>query len=297
MNQGLTSIGNGAFSFSDIRSIVIPDSVTYIGEEAFTWCQSLMFVTLGNGITSIEKGTFSLCQSLASIIIPDGVEVIGDEAFDWCGTLTSVTIPASVTSISETAFLSTPALSHIQVSSDNEFYKSVNGSLYSKDGKTLVKYATGKTASGFTIPEGVEVIGAYAFTDCYNLTSVTLPDSVKEICHDAFSGCSGLEIINIPDGVTSIGDYAFVGCDNLTSIIIPESVTSIGRGVFIRCSSLSNVVIGKGVAFIDNYAFCECENLTEISYCGTEEEFDAIEKELFWKHELTKVVYNYSTEE
>ena len=102
-------------------------------------------------------------------MIPDSVTSIGSYAFSWCTSLTSIT-----------------------VDENNACYKSVDGTLYSKDGKTLIQYAVGKPETSFVIPEGVTSIEAFAFAWCYHLTSVEIPDSVTSIEGSAFAGCDNL---------------------------------------------------------------------------------------------------------
>jgi hypothetical protein len=83
-----------------------------------------------------------------------------------------------------------------------------------------------------TIGSGLASIGDYAFSDLYELSSLTLPDSVKSIGAAAFIRCVNISDFTIPDGVKSIGDYTFANCNRLTSITIPDSVTSIGYRAF-----------------------------------------------------------------
>ena len=145
------------------------------------------------------------------------------------------------------------SLTSIIVDVSNEKYKSIDGNLYTKDGKTLIQYAIGKKDTSFIIPDGVTSIGNEAFYDCDSLTNITIPSSV-----------------------TSIGDYAFYGCDSLTSITIPSSVTSIGWYAFYSCDSLTSITIPSSVTSIGNEAFVYCYNLTTVYYTGTESEWNAI---------------------
>ena len=152
--DSVTSIGDHAFSeCSSLHSVTIPDSVTSIGDWAFSGCSSLHSVTIPGSVNSIGDGVFSSCRSLHSVTIPDSVTSIGDWAFSWCESLQSVTIPDSVTSI-----------------------------------------------------------GGSAFRGCESLQSVTIPDSVTSIGNEAFNDCSSLQSVTIPDSVTSIGDSAFYDC-------------------------------------------------------------------------------------
>ena len=195
----------GAFYNSNITSVVIPDTVTSIGEDAFYGCSRLTSITIPDTVTSIGNYAFYGCSRLTSITIPNTVTSIGNNAFHGCSSLTSITIPSRVTSISDHAFSNCSSLTSI------------------------------------TIPSRVTSIGDGAFENCSSLTSITIPSRVTSISFAAFSDCSSLTSITIPEGVTSIGDNAFQYCSSLTSITIPEGVTSIGDWAFSGCYALAEV--------------------------------------------------------
>ena len=289
IGNGVTSIGSYAFAgCSGLTSVTIGDSVTTIGEWAFCYCPSLTSVTIGDSVTTIGRYAFLKCSSLTSVTIGDSVTTIENNAFSACTSLTSVTIPDSVTTIGDSAFSACYSLTEIVVDEENEAYCSIDGNLYTKDGKTLVQYAIGKPQTSFTIPDSVTGIGDYAFCDCSSLTSVTIPDSVTSIGYYAFSDCTRLTSVTIPDSVTTIGDDAFYHCTSLTSVTIgdsvttigerafyccwsltnvtiPDSVTSIGYGAFEYCDSLTSVTIPDSVTIIGDYAFCDCSSLTSVT--------------------------------
>jgi hypothetical protein len=161
---------------------------------------------------TIGGSAFEGCTALTSVTIPDSVTSIGDYAFLRCTGLTSIAIPSSVTSIGDYAFKDCTGLASISVDSANPNYQSIDGALYSKDGKTLIAYPAGKSGSAYVIPSSVTAIGDYAFAGCAGLTSVTIPDSVKTIGDHTFEDCAALTSVTIPSSVTSIGYDAFYGC-------------------------------------------------------------------------------------
>ena len=184
----VTSIGEEAFRncsgviSGGLTSVTIPNSVTSIGNYAFSCCNRLTSVTIGNSVTSIGICAFELCGRLPSVTIPNSVTTIGTKAFSGCSHLTSVTIGNSVTSIGNSAFSDCSGLTSV------------------------------------TIPNSVTSIGDLAFSGCSGLTSVTIPNSVTSIGMWAFQECNGLTSVTIPSSVTSIGDYAF-DCKNLATVV------------------------------------------------------------------------------
>ena len=266
IDNGVTSIGDYAFKYCvGLTNVIISDSVTNIGYSAFENCTGLTSITIPNSVTRIDWYAFYNCTGLTSVTIPDSVTSIGSSAFENCAGLTSVTIPDSVTSIGDYAFYNCTGLKGITIPDSvtrigsSAFYNTgiYNDSTYWENdvlyiGNYLIEAKT--TISGnYTIKTGTKVLADYAFYDCTGLTSITIPDSVTSIDYRAFYGCTGLTSITIPDSVTSIGDWVFEGCTGLTNVTIPDSVKSIGDSAFKYCTSLKDVY-----------------------YSGTEEQWNAI---------------------
>ena len=274
IKNGVTSIGNCALDVcSSEPSVTIPNSVTSIANGAFSNCSSLTSVTIPDGVTSIGESAFYGCSSLTNVTIPKSVTSIGDWAFSNCTSLTNVTIPKSVTRIGFGAFSGSNAT--ITVASGNSEYCSVAGALYNKQKTTLFYPGMIKDGS-FRIPNSVTTIAYSAFEGCSSLTSVTIPNSVTSIGWYAFRDCSSLTRITIPNSVTSIGEWVFGSCTSLTRVTIPDNVTSIGRFAFYYCTSLTSVTIPDGVTRIGDSAFYDCSSLTDVYYGGTETDWAKI---------------------
>jgi hypothetical protein len=242
---------------SNIKSVVIGNGVTTIGDGAFMACSNLATVTFdGNSQpVSFNEYAFSGC-GFTSVTIPSNVTSIGDFTFSGCPNLTEVNIGKGVTSIEHHAFNSCPKLEKITVDKENTTYDS------RKDCKAIIKTASNTLVLGCkdtTIPNTVTSIGDAAFWKCAGLTSIAIPASVTSIGASAFKECPDLTSVTFATGsqLTSIGVLAFYDCKSLASIEIPASVTSIGiGGVFNYCENLTTITVNTENTTYDSRDNC-----------------------------------------
>ena len=300
INYTVTIIGEGAFFENEgiITDVTIPNTVTTIGNCAFSQCEGLKSIVIPNSVTIIGELAFHGCKGAESITLGNSVKSIGDMAFSGCSKVTSLTIPQSVTYIGYSAFSTCYALDAIYITDlakwcQIDFFDS-NPLVYAKH-----LYLNGEEITDLVIPENIRTIKPYAFNGYKGLKSVTIPASTTSIGWHAFSMCRNLEssiideknpkydsrencnaIIDketnslfmgcknsiVPNSVTSIGAGAFSNCYGLTEISLPNSVSRIEESAFYDCLNLKDVTIPKTMSYIGTWAFTSCTSLDNI-YC------------------------------
>ena len=186
--------------FSSIKSVVISDGITLLGQYSFTDCTSLTSVTCGDTLRGIQAAAFAGCTSLTSVTFGDSLTQLSKLAFQGCTSLTEITIPDGVFSIEDSAFADCANLTSV------------------------------------TLSNSLTNISSCMFGNCTSLTGVTIPESVTIIHESAFAGCTGLTSVSIPNSVELIHDNAFASCTNLREIIFagcaPEFAVKDGEGIF-----------------------------------------------------------------
>ena len=222
----------------------------------------------GKAVTSIGESAFVECATLLNVKIPEGITQIGGTAFVTCPQIISISIPASCVEIGDFAFALNATIKDIKVAGANPNFKSVDGTLYSKEGTKLIQYALGREETSFNIPEGVETICQLAFAYGVKLQTVNIASSVVTIEYDAFSTATSLVSVTFSanSNLTYLVEGSFIDCTSLVSCTLPNSVKVIGPSVFNGCSSLEGTVIGKGsqLEVLGRGAFRNCTSLTSI---------------------------------
>ena len=265
--DGMTRIPNLILGFCGAKlNIVIPDSVTEIGEAAFL-NSGIVAVTIPDTVTEIEEDAFSGCTGLTSIKLPKNLKILGDESFRDCTGLTSVLIPKTV-------------------ENTHSYYGGIYGPFRGCDNLQEVKFEDGMTRIpnlilGFcgaklniVIPDSVTEIGEAAFLNS-GIVAVTIPDAVTEIEEDAFRGCTGLTDIKLPDSVVNIGTKIFANCTSLTDVTLPNAWELIPASTFEGCTALEKLVLPESVQYIRDGAFKNCTALKEIVWSKAPELIDS----------------------
>lgn len=227
----VTAIGYEAFKESKLTSIILPESLITIGEDAFKYCRELARIEIPSKVETIEDGAFLCCSKLEAVTLKEGLNAIKESAFTECSSLTSIEIPASVTLIDDGAFDSCIQLAQITVKSGNQQYASKEGVLFDKKITALHTYPNMKGTS-YEIPQGVKHINTYAFMACSNLTEIIIPEGVETMGEVIFDGCTGLKSITLPVSLKSFGKGLIDHCDKTLLEVHCKNATPINLGEF-----------------------------------------------------------------
>ena len=220
----LTTIGDYAFgNCISLSSIVVPESVESIGEFAFGECISLKEIEIPSSVTSIGKGAFSSCESLQEIVIPEGLSTLSERVFERCSALKKAVLPESLREIGQSAFDHCSNLTQADIPSG---VRIIGGIAFSF---TSIVSAV--------IPEGITTLYGHMFSYDESLEHVTLPSTLIQLGGNVFTGCKSLKHITLPDNLVFI-DWAAFGDSGLEEIVIPARVRKIEDQTFWGCKSL-----------------------------------------------------------
>ena len=204
----VTALADKAFYEKHVTTVVVPDSVTEIGEACFSGDNYLVSLTLPDGLAELPPIALESCYSLMDFELPKGLKTIGAGALQAIFYLTHLTIPAGVTDIEQMNFLMMHGLEEVSVAegSTSFTYDAENGLLMTADKARLL----------------------HCFFHLAPQKEIILPEGMKTIDPFAFHYDVTVEKIVLPEGAETIGLLAFGICPKLTEIVIPASVTAIG---------------------------------------------------------------------
>jgi len=199
----------------------IPSGTEIIGDSAFEDCGGLKKVSIPNTVTRIGNYSFCGCESLDEITIPDSVTAIGEFAFCACTRLTEINLPDSILEIGINPFAGCKKLKKVLISTNHPLLEVRNGSLLGKQDNRLISFPCSIRVEEYSVPEGTETIGDYAFSEC-RIERIILPDTVTTIGNSVFCDVYGLTSVTVPASVVNIGSDAFYSLfsDNSLTVIV-----------------------------------------------------------------------------
>ena len=237
--------------------LILPNTVTYINDEAFAYNDTLTSIQIPDGVTYIGYWAFDNCNYLEKTNIPRSIELIGQYAFHQTS-LKSLFIPKEVGGVGIcgdrfTNYWQSEPIQKITVEEGNTYYKIVDGALIHDN--CLLMYEGGNKQKSYIMPNYITKIASYAFNRAENLEKITLSNKLEEISYSSFMDCINLEQVYIPEGIKRIEDSSFWGCENLKKVYFPKSLIE-----------------------IEDYVFANVHSITDIYYAGSKEQWEQLPK-------------------
>ena len=264
--QSLKTIDSDAFSYNDlVGEIIIPDNVTDVNSNAFRENKKLTGIYLGRSVKKFELTAIDNCPNICNITVSDDNEyfssysgVLYDKSAIKMICIPSaieggIIIPKTVEQFTAASVDDCEKLTAIYVEEGNAKYKSIDGILYSADGKILVRCPVGRIGA-VILTEGTEQIGAQAFLDS-KIDSIIFPTTLKEIGLQSFYHCYKIKKLSFNEGLETIGRQAFNYCNHLTEVSFPSTLKSIGYSAFASCNIIGELILPDSLNSIGTRAF------------------------------------------
>ena len=207
-NDGLDGIGSSAFSSSGLTTVTLPNSLTYLGDYAFSGCKDLASISIGTGITEIPYNCFSGCNALTSVDLPEHVTSIGGGAYSYCNGLVSITLPSSIQAVGASAFANCSNLEEV------------------------------------VIPDNVTTLGTGAFQYDGKLKHVQIGKGITTLEKDLFNSCESLSSVELSEGLTAVKAFVFENCSSLKTVTFPSTLTTLSESTSFGWSPESLYFLG-----------------------------------------------------
>ncbi len=239
---------------NSIKSIVVEDGITSVGDWAFEYCKYVTSVSLPSTLKTIGRQAFADCYELTEVDLPLGLTSISSYAFSDCKKLATMTVPDSVIEMESGVFFRDSALEEVVLSRNVE--------VLSRD---MFELCT--SLRKVQLPANLTTIKDRVFADCYSLEEVVIPKKVTTIERDVFD-YSGIKHVIFRANVDTIPADIFYGCSSLENVEIYNSATEIDCAAFRGCTSLKNITIPDTINFVQSNAFAECTSLKSVTIHG-----------------------------
>lgn len=253
----LRTIDRRAFRQQSISgSLIIPEGVTWIGDQAFLECVNLTgILSLPSTLREISYMAFEGCKFTCELLLPQNLNSLGFSAFRGCrGLYGNLILPEGLSEIEESVF-----------SECSNFSGDLNIPKNVKEIENRAFSDCSGLNGRLTLPEGLEYIGGCAFENCRFRGPLILPSTLKSIGSGAFQSNMFSGELKLPSSLQELGSGAFAGCSRISGTLeIPDNITAIKEQTFASCSSIEKLVLHSKMDVIKSGAFQDCFGLGSI---------------------------------
>lgn len=246
----VVELADGCFENNTvITSLILPDTITSVGEAALKNCTSVISVTM-NGVTDIGESAFNGCSALTSVSVSDALLTIGKSAFYNCSEIELLYFGDNITSIGDNAFYNCDFVADL---SDNAYIDRDNYSYTYVNSNGFINYPTTTSKFKYYIINEIATIYGYSGSD----TVLTIPAKIDDyvvhnISEGAFKGNTAITSLTFEGNVRNINEYAFNSCSNLSSVKFENALRTIAAYSFTDCPKLLAVTINDIVSVHEN---------------------------------------------
>lgn len=284
-DRNIVGIAPGVFNSSTtIKSVVIPETYQYIGDNAFADCDRLTEITIPESVETLGKGVFNGCDNLKTVELSTNITAIPDQVFYGCKSLTSVNLE-NVKSIGKGAFALCSSLQKLSLSDELEYanktsFAGCDKLTYTKDGGLLYLGNDANATLLLVAPEDLK------------LSSCAVSATTKVVADEAFMNCNDLNSITLSASIKSINGTAFRDCEDL-NYTVSENGRYLGTVenpymvlISLEMPLVEDFTLHKDAKIITDTAFEEATVLEDIGFAGTIADWNAIIKSSEWSHDV-----------
>lgn len=263
-----TEIPESAFyNCTNIKTIELPKTVSYIANNAFYDCVGLERLPLTPSLVEIGDFSFANCKSVVSAVLPMGIKTIGEHALRGCDSLTELVVPDSIEHFGRNCLTECRSLKSLTLPFIGKSESETNfiGHLFGSEKPDGNKDSLPESLERIIITPRITEIPERAFFGCRSIKAVVIPSNVTKIGEHAFAGCTSLEDVVLPEAIVSVEESAFSGCRAIKALSFPESLKEIKERAFAGCASLASVTLPDRIEHIGASAFADTSSLADLT--------------------------------
>ena len=280
LGNKLTLLNQNAFAGSSVTEISLPSSITSMGRNCFSNCESLTKVSILGNLAMLPAATFYKCSSLKTVNLSNNIGGIGERSnlgcFSYCTSLEEIYLPDSVALIGYNAFFGCTSLKKVHFPNyDAEYCSSCFA------GCTSLR----------DFPTRYSELAYGSFSNCHSLTQITLINAYYSGSNH-FSSCKGLKRVIVAEGVKTLPEQAFIECSALTQVILPSTLTNAGSLTFCLCTQLTEVINKSQLSLSkDDEVFYGCTSLEYIITSESSSKMSTLEGITFYIRTNGKIIF------
>lgn len=290
----------------DEKSIKIKKEVETIKRRCFVGCNNITKITFdeNSNLKTIEKSGIVVCDNLEEIYLPNSLETLNVDSIKLCQKLHTIRLSNNLKDFTNEIFASCFNVKKYIVDDENKYLQEINNNIYTIDEKALIAamdnneifklpnaverigtyaFSNNNTIKEFISNDSLRIIDDYAFSSAKKLVKITLPKTINYLGEAVFKDCSSLKEITIPENIFFLPDNTFYNCKSLKKAILPDSLIELNSSIFYHCNHLKEIILGSKIKKIKFNASTHLPNLSKITISSENSYFIFFNNTLYTK--------------